>query len=64
MFPHYFEACGTNDDLVRLNLAHRYWYTLEKKRTSFWEVPTSVLGNIEESLRILRVKLILQNARE
>jgi hypothetical protein len=64
MFPHYFEARGTSDDLPKLDRAHRYWFTLEKDRTSWWEVSTLVLGNLEESLRILRIRLILQNAQE
>lgn len=62
MFPHFVEACGAEEDLSKLDLAHRSWLKKEQKRTSPWEVSTLVLGKIEEAMRILRVKLILESA--
>jgi len=64
MFPDFFEPCGGREDLEKPNLAHRSWRKKEQKRTSPWEVSTLVLGEIEEAMRILRVKVLLENAEK
>ncbi|MDA7881821.1 hypothetical protein N9A94_05900 [Akkermansiaceae bacterium] len=55
----YFQACGRKEDLKDLEKLHRIWLVRERRRTTSWEVSTSVFGDIEDAMKILRVRLLL-----